>query len=649
MTYLAHLPFGVKYGKLQRMNAIRIRKGWSNKQIKMEAMKHRYITVATSLLAGITALGGVQAAQLGPVERAKYQHEAARRAAVITLAEKSRAEKMAAEAYARQHGLPVRFKADGAICEVMRLDEHGAPVYYVTCNHNAAISTAANLVRETAPYHVTGSNVTVGVWDGGAVVTTHQEFGARATVKDGGSVIEHATHVAGTIGAAGVSNVARGMAPGVLVDSYEWTSDASEMASRAASAPNQPGKMYLSNHSYGEVSGWFGKYWVHPITVTQSPNFGRYDRITREWDQIAYDAPYYLIVKAAGNDRANAAPAKQEKFFYWGGEKWKKAKYNPTKHAPGDGAYKQGYDTIPTYGVAKNILTVGAVNDAVAGGVRVLSNNLMSNFSSWGPTDDGRIKPDIVGNGVQLFSCTAPNSNSYTTFSGTSMASPNVCGSAALLVEYFGAVHPGSAMRASTLKALIIHTADDVGNPGPDYQYGWGLMNTLRAAQLIDEDAAGVTAEMIEHYLHSLNQVDTYAVGYDGSAPLRATLCWTDPPGHATLVHDLRTPRLVNDLDLRVYGPLGGTNFPFTLSYANPAAPATTGDNTVDNVEQVLLPAGSPAGTYIVTVGHKPPLSTPAQYYSLIVSGVIIPEPCAGLVAAAFLAWWRRTRRMRAR
>jgi len=621
----------VKYGMLILMKQIR----------RSKAYGINYTAAAGRLLAVIIAVGGVQAARFAPVEHAAYQNDGARRVAVMKLAETSRAEKMAAEAFARRHGLAVRFEADGAVYELMRIDEDGQPEYYVTYNNNAAISTAANLVRNTAPYNVNGSNLTVGVWDGGAVLTTHQEFGARATVKDGGPVIEHATHVAGTIGAAGISGNARGMAPGVLIDSYEWTIDTSEMASRAASAPNQSGRIYLSNHSYGTASGWSGNYWYHNITVTQSPNFGQYNSTASTWDIVAFNAPYYLIVKAAGNDRSDNAPGSGATFYYWTGSSWGTATYDPSVHAKGDGAYKNGYDTIATFGVAKNILTVGAVNDAVSGGTRVPTNGSMSTFSSWGPADDGRIKPDIVGNGVNLYSSSAPNNNSYATMSGTSMASPNVCGSAALLVEYFGAVHTGSAMRASTLKALIIHTADDLGTPGPDYQFGWGLMNTLRAAQLIDEAATGVTAEITENYLNSLKQVDTYAVGYDGSAPLRATLCWTDPPGQATTAHDLRTPRLVNDLDLRVYGPLGATNFPFTLSYANPAAPATTGDNIVDNVEQVLLPAGSPAGTYIVTVSHKSLLSTPPQYYSLIVSGVIIPEPGAGLVLAALLAGWR--------
>ena len=114
-----------------------------------------------------------------------------------------------------------------------------------------------------------------------------------------------------------------------------------------------------------------------------------------------------------------------------------------------------------------------------------MSKATISSFSSTGPTDDGRIKPDLVANGVNLTS-TDIGGYDYLTISGTSMSSPNACGSATLLVDQYKRLF-GGAMRASTLKALLIQTADDIGNPGPDYFFGWGLINVKRAADLLIE------------------------------------------------------------------------------------------------------------------------------------------------------------------
>ena len=77
------------------------------------------------------------------------------------------------------------------------------------------------------------------------------------------------------------------------------------------------------------------------------------------------------------------------------------------------------------------------------------------------------------------------------------MASPNAAGSASLLVELYAKLFDGGAMRASTLKGLIIHTADDLGNPGPDYSYGWGLMNAKAAADHIQRHSDNVVNNRI--------------------------------------------------------------------------------------------------------------------------------------------------------
>ena len=564
-----------------------------------------------------------------PRYQALYSDQAVREARVQALTEESQREKAEAEQWAQERGMPIRFTVGHTIHELMRIED-GRPMYYQTFNVNAAISTAANQVRNTAPYNVNGSSLTVGIWDGGSVRNTHQEFDDRVTIKDGADFIDHATHVAGTIGASGVDPRALGMAPAVNIDSYDWNYGTAEMTARGASAPGQTGRIYLSNHSYGATVGWdwsstsgnLGWHWSWALTTLKEPRFGFYDSTTQDWDEVTYNAPYYLVVKSAGNDRGDN-PDTGDTIYYYEDDEWQSATYDGgINHPKGDGEYENGYDTLSMKSNAKNILTVGAVDDAASGGSRSVAQAAMTFFSGWGPTDDGRIKPDVVGNGVELYSSTAESDTSYDgARSGTSMSSPNVTGSATLLIEYYQALHPDSAMRSSTLKGLTIHTADDLENPGPDYANGWGLMNTKAAADLIMADNIATGGQILEGLLDAAAPTAQYQMYNSDARPLKVTLCWTDPPGTATFVHDDRTPKLVNDLDVRITGPEGTmTYYPYVLDVNNPSAVATTGDNIVDNVEQIVLDSGV-AGTYTITISHKGVLANDHQYYSLIISG----------------------------
>ncbi len=537
-------------------------------------------------------------------------------------------EKKEAREWAAARGISMRHEYNGKVRELMAIRD-GRPVIYSTKNADAAISTTANLVRDTSPYNVDGSGVTVGVWDGGAVLSTHSEFsGNRVTVMDGSSVSTHATHVGGTIAADGDWSDAQGMAPEAHLDSYDWESDISEMTGRAAAAPGSASDLYLSNHSYGYGLGWswdydleawcwYGLGWDSSAT---DPWFGMYMPEAAQWDGIVYDAPYYLPFKAAGNDRSDN-PSAGDSVYQYGSSQTEL--YSAFSHPPGDGEYDNGgYDTMDSVSTAKNIMTVGAVDDAVSGSSRSLANAEMSSFSGWGPADDGRIKPDIVANGVGLTSLYGEDGY-YATGDGTSMATPNASGSAALLVDYYDNLFPSQAMRASTLKGLIIHTADDLGNAGPDYQYGWGLMDTLAAAELIKDVSEGNTHRMTEAQLvDGSNPSDAYSFYSDGGESIRITLCWTDPAGEARSTEDDRTSILVNDLDLRISGP-GGTEFyAYKLDVENPADPATaTSENDIDNVEQVYIQTPS-AGAYTVTVDFDGSLEDGDQYYSLLVDGL---------------------------
>jgi hypothetical protein len=581
-----------------------------------------------------------------PAERASFVEAARGRA-------KSR--KAAAVGWAKARGLKVRHDDGKKLVELISV-ENGKPLFYSTDNVQAAISTAADLVRQTLPYSVSGSDMSVGVWDGGSVMTNHQEFGSRIINQDGSASHYHATHVGGTIGASGVVATALGMAPDVIIYSYDWYSDESEMAALAASYPGESGKIYLSNHSYGRgktgwyssddsgTSGWHWPAWNTWAPTAQDPAFGQYDNTARQLDTVVYNAPYYLPFKSAGNERNDNPTHGITEIFYStdDGTNWTGTTYNNTLHPLGDGVYDNGgYDSIASATCAKNAIMVGAVDEAISGVSRSLPDADMSSFSSWGPTDDGRIKPDIVGNGVNVYSTYNGSTTDYATSQGTSMSSPNVCGSAVLVAEYFGDRFPGGAMRASTLKGLLIHTADDLDathdtmyTTGPDYASGWGLMDTKAAVDHVKAYADSPGNQMIvEAALSTANTSDAYTFTWNSSDPIRVTLCWTDPPGTASVGHDDTTTKLVNDLDLVITGPGPTTYSPYILDPANPANAATTGENNRDNVEQVYI-ASPGAGSYTVTVDYDGTLTDSEQWYSLMIDG----GPATAAAAAPTIA-----------
>lgn len=565
-----------------------------------------------------------------------------RRQEVERLAKESQKRKANAIAIAQSQGLPVRQQINDTIFELMAVDANRIYVYK-TCNVNAAISIGADLVRNTPPYDVNGEGLTVGIWDGGAARATHQELVGRVTIMDGAGYVSHSTHVAGTVAAAGVDPNAQGMAPSALINSYEWNNDVSEMTSRAMSYPNEPGKIQLSNHSYGYICGWdvgswsgsSGPHWFGTWGERESDYFGIYASEVVQWDQLCYNAPYYLPVKASGNDRSgsnNMAPADGTTFWY---EKqtgpflrWRSKTYDSSSDPYDDNWDNGGFDTIMIIGVAKNIMTVGGVYDAVTDGVRDINEATMTSFSGWGPTDDGRVKPDIVTNGTTVYSSMAGSNSSYGIYTGTSVATPGAVGAATLLLDYYGQLFPGQTIRSSTLKALIIHSADDLGNAGPDYKFGWGLLNAKAAADRISDHHELPDANRIaEGLLDDVNSVHTYTFECGSAAPIKATLCWTDPPASAVSTLDDPSPRLLNDLDLRIIDPNDSeTYYPYVLNPANPSVPATTGDNTLDNVEQVLISSPNLPGNYTVQISYKGTLTNGQQYYSLIFSAASLTD-----------------------
>ena len=505
--------------------------------------------------------------------------------------EKQLAEKRRALEVARQKGWQVFMKMpNGTFAELQRIDEEGKPVYYVTqSNLAAAQTTRADRLWTggTLGLNLNGQGMIVGEWDGGPTRITHQEFGSPTRVinKDGvpfsthNGNTDHATHVAGTMVAAGVTANAKGMAHQATLWANEWNSDQSEMANQASQG------LILSNHSYGYNSSMLSQW-----------QFGFYDNTSAQWDQIAVNAPFYTIVKAAGNDRG--------------------AGYNT-----GAPFGTTGYNLITGSACSKNVLVVAAVNSVT--NYTGPSSVTMSSFSSWGPTDDGRIKPDISGMGVNVYSTSSSADNAYATLSGTSMASPNVTGTLVLLQQHYKNLNAGNFMRSATLRGLVCHTADEAGTSnGPDYRFGWGLLNAERAANVISQ--RNVTSIIDERTLNNNATYTLNVTALSNSVPLEVTIAWNDPAGTPLPANTLNStsPRLVNDLDVRVTHS-STTFFPWVLDPANPANAATNGDNIRDNIEKIVIPNPVAGATYTITVSHKGSLQGGnPQPYSLIVTGI---------------------------
>jgi trimeric autotransporter adhesin len=494
--------------------------------------------------------------------------------------------------YAQRNNIPLKKrKADGTTMELQRIASDGTPIYYALSNLGCAKTTRAIDLNTggSLGLNVNGQNMTVHVWDGGPLRTTHTGFGGRATVGDGvnfttsNSNNGHANHVAGTMAASLNANggSARGMAYQAAIKGFDWNNDVAEATTAAANG------MLVSNHSYGygvtdaNCVMQMGVHWI-----------GKYDQTAADWDAIMANYPYYQQVNAAGNDRECQASITN----------------------------KGGYDLLAGHSCAKNAIVVAAVNEVAS--YTSPSSVVMSTFSNWGPTDDGRIKPDISAKGVNVKSIYSTSNTSYATLSGTSMASPNATGTLALIQQHYKNVK-GSFMYASMLRGLVLHTADEAGtSAGPDYRFGWGLLNAKAAAQAITASAATTPTAILSSQVLSNGSSYTITVSAAGGQNLEATICWTDPAGTplANSTIDPTTRALRNDLDIRI--SRGTTTYlPWILNPASPAAAATKGDNIRDNIEKIQVAAAT-AGVYTITVTHKGTLVGSNQRFALIVTGI---------------------------
>ncbi len=464
----------------------------------------------------------------------------------------------------------------------------------VTFNNS---STGSSLKTVGALYlhdlGVTGQNMIAGEWDGGIPYAAHYDLTASRIVrKDTGAAdatgtgvgVSHGTHVAGTIVSRGIgAPTTKGFLPdnSARLWANTWTNDVTEMTSQAAQG------LLVSNHSYGinmdQLSSYGGVGYL-----------GRYSTVARDMDFIANNAPYYLAVWAAGNDRGSYAS------------------YNPNKG---------GRDLLSSEGVAKNTVTVAAIvgieNYISANSVQI------SGFSNWGPSDDFRIKPDISAKGVNVISTINSSATASESNSGTSMAAPAITGAFSLWQQYHNQLK-GGYMKSATVRALMAHTAKEAGPAaGPDYMYGWGVLDVEAGAKVIE---GSVNYDGNHIFEYSLNNGETFEMDVTPSAnkPLVVTIAWNDPAGPAMSGTDIQIPVLVNNLDLKIVNV--NTNevyYPWRLvrSWTTTGSGiAEKAENNADNIEKVE--AGIlPEGQYKIVVTHKGTLSGGSQLFSLIATG----------------------------
>jgi PKD repeat protein len=381
-----------------------------------------------------------------------------------------------------------------------------------------------------------GEGIVMGIADDGAI-GPHIDFTGRVTQYTTNFALNntHGDMVAGiAVGAANLDPTKMGMAPGTYLHMYGINGYPHVVP--AVANYNNLGTTITST-SYSEVNG--GLYNANAATVD---------------DQIR-DNPMLMHVFSAGN----AGTANHN---YGAGAGWG----NIT------GGYKAG----------KNVMAVGNLRNT----------DSLENSSSRGPARDGRIKPDICANGWNQLS-TGPN-NTYLVGGGTSAASPGIAGIFAQLSQAYRSLNNDSVPPSALLKACMLNTAEDLGNPGPDFRFGWGRINALRAVQTLEDN---------RFQTGTISQGDSLNLIIDVPAnvkELRVMLYWADKAGVPNAAK-----ALVNNLDLELIAPGNTTWLPWVLNptptVAALTSPAVRSVDTLNNAEQVTL-TDPTAGIYTARI-----------------------------------------------
>lgn len=397
-----------------------------------------------------------------------------------------------------------------------------------------------------------GSGVAIAIADDGSVL--HEDFRGRITDFNNTYGGTHGDMTAGlAIGAGNLNPLGMGMAPGAHLFLYS-IQDYPHIENAVQNL--QQRNVVITSTSYGEGCGGF------------------YDQSTKVVDEQVFKNPALFHTFSAGNSGEESCGS-----------------YGNIL-APDGGRFG---NITGGRKAAKNGITVGntAYDDHV----------LLS--SSRGPTQDGRIKPDIMAHGQGNLSTEA--NNGYRYGGGTSAAAPSLAGTTALLYQVYRELNNNQNPSSALIKGAMLNTAEDLGNPGPDYTTGWGRVHAARAAETLRNKwyASNTIAN---------NATQTHAINIpQGTQQVRVMLIWHDPEGLP-----FAGKSLVNDLDLSLNTPFGETFQPWVLSktahHDSLNKPAYRGFDRVNNVEQITIDEPI-SGTYTINVKGQLVPRGPQSYY----------------------------------
>ncbi len=413
---------------------------------------------------------------------------------------------------------------------------------------------------------LTGKGIKVGLWDG--AVVWHPDFDTRLHTQeyDLNLYADHGTHVAGTVfGSGKLHPRMQGMAPEATL--YAWNFGKQE------NNLSEPEEMQIARKKFG-ITITQNSYGATIQNYCEQLKLYGYGLGDYRLDMLAVSEPTLTHVFAAGNDGS----------FCW----------SQTKEIWG----AEGYGTVTTR--AKNIILVGAID----------AYGRKASFSSCGPQNDGRIAPTIVAKGQDVWS-TKPG-ESYQSLDGTSMATPTVSGHLALLAQRYAQLHNHAEIRNDLLKALVANTADDAGKKGPDFQFGFGILNAEKAVIAIEKEY--FTMGEVQNNTETKTTIPIPS----GAKGIRAMLVWNDPT--ANKMYKWSDPLLQNDLDLRLLAN-STTLSPWVLNptKGHVTEEAKRGNDNLNNIEQITASIdelGGIASVDLLVKGTK--VATGKQSFALV-------------------------------